>query len=288
MSMFHLLVKWDGWSQARDSIACERVFEYTDDAIVALFNPGGILDAERIRSLPVLFVSETNGTGDQRARVGSISRARVVGRNVNIEYGLDSAIPAIANSTLQRLSGDLQIDRFEFSRTHWAIKDVDLFQVLLRNQVASPPSPKVFKLSDLEGADEELISVMMPFDARFDKVYAALQDAAKSLNLRCLRVDDIWENDAVIQDIVSLINSSRIVICDCTRRNANVFYEAGIAHTLGRDVILITQNEGDIPFDLRHLRYISYLDNREGRQQLEDRLQKRIQTLLEQPGRPDF
>ena len=72
----------------------------------------------------------------------------------------------------------------------------------------------------------------------------------------------------IIQDVVSLIDKSRVVICDCTGRNANVFYEIGIAHTLGREVILITQNEADIPFDLRHLRYVKYLNNAEGRQVL--------------------
>ncbi len=64
---------------------------------------------------------------------------------------------------------------------------------------------------------------MMPFGPRFDEVYATLQGTAKALKLRCLRADDIWENNAVIQDVVSLINRSRIVICDCTGRNANVF-----------------------------------------------------------------
>jgi hypothetical protein len=76
-----------------------------------------------------------------------------------------------------------------------------------------------------------------------------------------MRADDFWEHQAVIQDIVNLIARSRIVICDCSGRNPNVFYEAGIAHTLGKEVILITQNENDIPFDLRHLRYIRYLKN---------------------------
>jgi hypothetical protein len=72
-----------------------------------------------------------------------------------------------------------------------------------------------------------------------------------------------------------------IVICDCTGRNANVFYEAGIAHTLGKDVILITQNRSDIPFDLSHLRYIFYLDNNEGREKLSKDLSLRINTLVE-------
>lgn len=101
-----------------------------------------------------------------------------------------------------------------------------------------------------------------------------------SIGLRCRRADDIWENPAIIQDIVSLIDRSRVVICDCTNRNPNVFYEIGIAHTLGREVILITQNTNDIPFDLRHLRYVSYLNNAEGRQVLGQTLQRRLEAII--------
>ncbi|MDH5527716.1 MAG: hypothetical protein OEY97_10465, partial [Nitrospirota bacterium] len=60
----------------------------------------------------------------------------------------------------------------------------------------------------------------------------------------------------------------------------NVFYEAGIAHTLGREVILITQRNDDIPFDLRHLRHISYLGNVEGRATLATALVDRMQTII--------
>ena len=55
-----------------------------------------------------------------------------------------------------------------------------------------------------------------------------------------------------------MICKSSVVVCDLTGKNANVFYEAGIAHSLGKDVILITQSADDVPFDLRHLRYIPY------------------------------
>ncbi len=70
------------------------------------------------------------------------------------------------------------------------------------------------------------------------------------------------------------------MICDCTGKNPNVFYEAGIAHTLGKEVILITQSASDVPFDLRHLRYVSYLNNREGRKELAVQVQARLTTLL--------
>ena len=282
--MFHLLVKSNGWAQARDSIGRDRVFEDTDDAIVEQFKPRGVLDTTRIATVPALFVSEIGGPGSQQARVGDIIRAREVGTDVIIDYTFDSNIPPIPNSALKKVSADLAIQIhkpvFELTHTHWSIKDVDLFRVLLGNHVPATRSPKVFRLDDVEGVDDKLISVMMPFNGQFDETYAAIRSATEAIELRCLRADDIWENPSVIQDVVSLINRSRVVICDCTGRNANVFYETGIAHTLGREVILMAQSKDDIPSDLQHLRYVTYLDNGEGREQLAERLKQRIQTLL--------
>ena len=83
----------------------------------------------------------------------------------------------------------------------------------------------------------------------------------------------------MIQDVVSLIDRSSLVICDCTGKNPNVFYEVGIAHTLGREVILITQAEVDIPFDLRHLRFIRYLNNGKGLNALGAHLQPHLSEL---------
>jgi len=278
--MFHLLVKYDGWAPDRDSMPQDRVFEYTHEAIVEQFKPGGTLDVDRVTSLPALFASESKGTGKQAARAGSITLARISTKNVSIEYSFYEAILPIPNSSLEQLSRELDIDTWEFSRTHWAIKNVDLFKVILGTQLATLPSAKVFKLENVERVDDTLLSVMMPFDPRFDNVYATIHTTAKAMGMQCLRADDIWKYDAIIQDVVSLINRSRVIVCDCTHRNANVFYEVGIAHTLGRDVILITQSEADIPFDLRHLRYIVYLNNGEGREQLAERITQRIRTLM--------
>jgi hypothetical protein len=121
---------------------------------------------------------------------------------------------------------------------------------------------------------------MMPFHPAFDEVYRWLRETVERAGLKCRRADDIWENPAVMQDVVSLIDRSRVVICDCTGRNPNVFYEIGIAHTLGREVILLTQSQEDIPFDLRHLRYVSYLNNGEGRKDLQRRVETRLANLV--------
>ncbi len=278
--MFHLLVKYDGWAPARDSLDKSRVFEYTDDHIAERFKPRGTLDSEQVSRVPALFASESGGSGSQVARVGYITRAILTGTKVTIEYSFESVTPQIPNKTLNKISGELDIEGFELSRTHWAIKDVDLFKVLLINRPSTGVSPKVFTLDEAEIVDDQLISVMMPFDSHFDDVYDVLRRTAEDLKLKCLRADDIWDNAAVIQDVVSLINRSRIVVCDCSGRNPNVFYEVGIAHTLGREVILITQSKSDIPFDLRHLRYVTYLNNNEGRQELSSKLKRRIKKIL--------
>ncbi|MFG1304648.1 hypothetical protein V5F34_10980 [Xanthobacter autotrophicus] len=59
-----------------------------------------------------------------------------------------------------------------------------------------------------------------------------------------------------------------------------MFYKIDIAHTLGREVILVTQIADDIPFDLRHLQYILYLNNAEDRQVLDTALEARLKTIL--------
>jgi hypothetical protein len=190
-------------------------------------------------------------------------------------------VPPLKNSLLfeNRAALDMPTD-FEFSRNHWAVKDVDLYRFLLRNVRPRRQRPTVFQIAEHENIEPTLASAMMPFDPSFNQVFDSISRATQNVGLRCRRADNIWEHAAIIQDVVSLIDRSRVVICDCTGRNPNVFYEAGIAHTLGREVIIITQNAQDIPFDLRHLRYIHYLNNTQGLDDLIVALQGRLQTIL--------
>jgi hypothetical protein len=141
------------------------------------------------------------------------------------------------------------------------------------------PSPTVFRLP-ASRPEPGTIAVMMPFDAAFNPVWDTPKSTATDGGWTCLRADDIWEDSVVINDVVALISRCKVVVCDLTGRNPNVFYEAGIAHTLGREVILIAQAEGDIPFDLRHHRHVKYLINAEGLALLKATLLPRLHMLL--------
>lgn len=277
--MFNLLMFNVDWTSGRVSVPIERMFEYTDTTIADQFHDDGKPVFDRLIKLPCLFCEE--GTKDEVAYIGQINRARAIGRELALEISLDGDVPQLQNTLMYAKRTELDMPHdFEFSRNHWAVKDIDLYRFLLRNTRPRRQRPTVFDLAEHENIQPSLASAMMPFDAGFTKVYDSIQTAAVDAGLRCRRADDIWENAAIIQDVVALIDKSRIVICDCTGRNPNVFYEAGIAHTLGREVILITQNEHDIPFDLRHLRYIRYLPNSEGLKELSTALTARMKTLL--------
>jgi hypothetical protein len=275
--MFHFIVKGAGWTPDRDTVDRSRVLEYTEDHVKEVYESADALDLDKATDIPALFVSETGGLGDEIGRVGTITRVRVVGRNYQIDYTLDPDIPGIPNAKLEEMAADLDVTPFEFQRTHWAIKDVDLFKVLLKRGAGQRPRPKVFQVPDQ--VDDDLVSVMMPFDAGYNDVYATLQAAAHDVGMRCQRADDIWEADTVIQDVANLIGRAKVVICDMTGRNPNVFYETGIAHTLGRDVILITQHSGDVPFDVGHIRHLRYLNNGEGLGRLKEEVVRRLRTL---------
>jgi hypothetical protein len=277
--MFNLLMFNVDWQSGRTTVPVVRMFEYTDDHIADQFRQNGSALLDRLTALPCLFCEE--GISNEVARVGQINRARVIGRDVALEISFDAEAPQLHNSTMYANRIELSIlHEFEFTRNHWAVKDVDLYRFLLRKIRPRRQRPTVFQIPEHENIELTLASAMMPFEAAFNDVYSCITQAAEKAGLRCRRADDIWENPAIIQDVVALIDRSRVVICDCSGRNPNVFYEAGIAHTLGREVILITQSEHDIPFDLRHLRYIRYHNNGEGRLELAQALQRRMQTLL--------
>lgn len=279
--MFNVIMRPYEWGEGTNSMPLDRMFEDTEGVIAARFKDRDVPALDRLSALPCLFIPE--GRASEICRVGRITRARIFNREVVFDYVVDPDIPAFTNGQLfaKKRFLDMNTTRNDWywQHNHWAVKDVDLFRVLLSVARPQRQRPVVFQIPESETIDGSLVSAMMPFDAGFAGVYGAIQLAAANLGMRCLRADDIWEHHAIIQDVVALIDRSRIVVCDCTGRNPNVFYEAGIAHALGRDVILITRSEHDIPFDLRHIRYVQYLNNAEGLAALGSALQQRIQTL---------
>jgi hypothetical protein len=124
------------------------------------------------------------------------------------------------------------------------------------------------------------VFVAMPFDPTLRRVYTHIAKVCKDLSLSVARGDDFFTTHAVMADVWGAIQNARIIVADCTQRNPNVFYEMGIAHTLAKPVVLVSQRDEDIPFDLHPIRRISYQNTPHGMNAFEKALEATLQTLL--------
>src|SRR5271157_2485336 len=107
--------------------------------------------------------------------------------------------------------------------------------------------------------EEALCFVLMPLREPFISIFENnVKPTVLKLGLNARKADDISSNRPVIEDVWASINRARLIIADLTGRNPNVFYELGIAHTLGKEVVMITQQMEDVPFDVFHFRVIHY------------------------------
>lgn len=142
-------------------------------------------------------------------------------------------------------------------------------------------SPSVFEIPKSTSIQHDLVAVMMPFEAAFTHAYEAIKESCKRASLRCKRADDIWANSVIIQDVFDLIFVAEIVVVDFSGKNPNVMYETGIAHTLGKHVVPITQSLEHVPFDLQSHRVLQYHPNKEGLTKLIGELASRLITITQ-------
>ena len=125
--------------------------------------------------------------------------------------------------------------------------------------------------------DKKMAAILMPFGPDWaNDVYAAFSEVTKVAKFKPWRADQEHADDVIIQTIWKRINESRFVIADCTGRNPNVFYELGIAHTIGKPVFICAPERADIPFDVQGIRSTTYRETPSGIATLKNELQQFI------------
>lgn len=144
-------------------------------------------------------------------------------------------------------------------------------------------SNSIFDINGVE-IKEDFVFVIMPFseswsDYIWEKQIKPAVEKAGEGKLICRRADDLYGHD-VMNDIARSIAEASVVIADMTGRNPNVFYELGTAHDMGKEVILISQSEDDIPFDLNRFRVGLYTNDGPGYERLEAFLINSIKSIM--------
>jgi hypothetical protein len=148
----------------------------------------------------------------------------------------------------------------------------------------SEPTPSLKKIGRAAESkvDQHRCFVVMPFGS--DDLTVVYEDfvhpTIEDCGLICERGDDLFGSNVVMDDIQRSIEGARLIVADLTGRNANVFYEVGIAHALQKPVLLPAQSMGEVPFDLRHRRVLVYEYTPRGCRKLETHLAQSIKAML--------
>lgn len=128
------------------------------------------------------------------------------------------------------------------------------------------------------------VFVIMPFKdkAARDIYKLSTKPICEEFSLEVVRADEILTPNAIIDDITFAIQNSTVIIADLSGRNANVFYELGMAHLLRqKQTIMITHDDfGKLPFDVSHLRVIKYQNTIAGKASYESQLRETLQNIL--------
>lgn len=174
-----------------------------------------------------------------------------------------------------------QLMGLTFGADDYLVKPVDI-QILiarLKKVIRSSKQPSsnpggamqvfpVFQSRQFESHEKPNVFLLMPFGEAWSvRLWDQVRSISVATGFSCRRADELFGHD-ILEDIWIGINEATVILADVTGRNPNVMYEVGIAHTLGKNVVLLTQNPRDIPTDFQRFRHIPYADDPEGYQGL--------------------
>lgn len=119
----------------------------------------------------------------------------------------------------------------------------------------------------------------------FQNVFKPAVEGA-GLDYECRRSEATRGN--VIAMIIRDLNDSYVVIADLTDRNANVFYELGVRHSLKNRTIILAQKREDIPFDLQgYASHVYSWKTQRGKAELAQKLRELLEEIDTSPQRSD-
>ena len=122
--------------------------------------------------------------------------------------------------------------------------------------------------------------VVMQFEETYDNLYReVIRPVCEKSGFQVERADDVFRPGTILQDIISGLRDSDVVIAEVSPSNPNVFYELGYAHALDKPTVLLARRGGDLPFDISGYRVIFYDDTIGGKPLVETTLDKHLANI---------
>src|SRR6266403_2941170 len=122
--------------------------------------------------------------------------------------------------------------------------------------------------------------VVMSFNPRLRKLYKqGIKKTFESLGMLCNRVDDIPFAGSILDTILESIRNCYFLVADISEARPNCYYEIGVAHAMGRTVILTKRRTSETHFELRGFKVVEYSSIRELRNRLRECIIGSVLTL---------
>jgi hypothetical protein len=159
--------------------------------------------------------------------------------------------------------------------THTAAIQKSALSLLFQGN--SPVSVRNFKVKSVK----PICFVVMQFTDEFNALYKdVIKPTCEAYGYDVLRGDDFYSSGLIIEDISRSIREAALVIADITPNNANVFYEVGFAHGIGKPTILLSDRKREkLPFDVSGFRTLFYDNTIGGKSAIEENLRKHLSSI---------
>ncbi len=130
--------------------------------------------------------------------------------------------------------------------------------------------------------DQPTCFVIMPFSESWsDDVYKNLiEPALNEVNLKCIRGDEIERTGQLNSNIFKTLQKVGMVIAEISSPNPNVYYEIGVADTLGKETLFLYDpgKNNKIPADKVDVHYTEY--SYTNLPEAKERLKKELQNII--------
>lgn len=119
-----------------------------------------------------------------------------------------------------------------------------------------------WKSTDIR-VDYPQVFVIMPFSQPWSAaVYGdVIKPAIEASGLECVRGDSPVRVGDLMQTVWDAILTAGLIVAEVSALNANVFYELGLAHALGKDTFILKQKGSTVPADFGGAHYYEYDPN---------------------------
>ena len=122
--------------------------------------------------------------------------------------------------------------------------------------------------------------LLLPQGANLRGNKEIILNASRANNLAIAEAEDIRIGRSAVREMWHSLNHAAVIIANLTGTDGGVMYGLGIAHTLGKETILIHPQGSKYLTDIPRTYGIEYEDSEDGRAKLEEQLSRLLCTML--------